>query len=224
MLWSRNLCDRTLWGRAHITGRQLLSLFPAPRTLCKCDNVLSMRDDSTQPTWRYALFLPGSLLTDALQDSWISSESGMQAAPRASRAILISKATYTCQQAESGDRVWGSVLDLRPPSCAAFEHNAAVGRGRPAGAGRLVFFHDLSHLAREEKDWRIVSLCLLPKTSPKEWPSLQQALLEDWCWRSFEPSKINTAGMLSRKLGRHEENCFCRHWGFLHLLFIRQPR
>lgn len=46
-----------------------------------CDNVLSMRDDSTQPTWRNALFLPGSLLTDALQDSWISSQNrvGIQA-------------------------------------------------------------------------------------------------------------------------------------------------
>lgn len=74
--WLLNsLCGKRRSGkRWYYIGRQLLRLFPALRTLCKCDNVLSMRDDSTQPTWRNALFLPGSLLTDALQDSWISSK------------------------------------------------------------------------------------------------------------------------------------------------------
>lgn len=71
-------CDKK---KSRYRSQQLLSLFPEPRTLCMCDNVLSMRDDSTQPTWRNALFLPGSLLTDALQDSWISSQNrvGIQA-------------------------------------------------------------------------------------------------------------------------------------------------
>lgn len=73
-------------GRADIIGRQLLSLFPAQRTLCKCDNVLSVRDDSTQPTWRNALFLPGSLLADALPrqlDQQLKNGAGIRAAHEA---------------------------------------------------------------------------------------------------------------------------------------------
>ena len=42
------------------------------------DKLLSMKNDSTQPTWRVALFLPGSLLTDALQDVWSSNKNQAQ--------------------------------------------------------------------------------------------------------------------------------------------------
>ena len=76
-------------------SEQLLSLFPAQRMLCKFDNVLSIGDDRTQPTWRNALFLPGSLLTDAIQDSWISRSRGCD--------TLISKGIHV-----STSEAWGS--------------------------------------------------------------------------------------------------------------------